>query len=85
MTRLNKRPVLALIASAVLALLLVPGAGASSNSASIAADSKHAQLPIVIGHRGASGYRPLAELLDAHSQPYSPPLPLAAIVEEPET
>jgi glycerophosphoryl diester phosphodiesterase len=39
---------------------------------------------IVIGHRGASGYRPLAELLDAHSQPYSPPLPLAAIVEEPE-
>jgi hypothetical protein len=24
----------------------------------------------------------LAELLDAHSQPYSPPLPLAAIVEE---
>jgi glycerophosphoryl diester phosphodiesterase len=58
MTRLNKRPVLALIASAVLALLLVPGAGASSNSASIAADSKHAQLPIVIGHRGASGYRP---------------------------
>jgi hypothetical protein len=27
----------------------------------------------------------LAELLDAHSQPYSPPLPLAAIVEEPQT
>jgi hypothetical protein len=27
----------------------------------------------------------LAELLDAHSQPYSPPLHLAAIVEEPET
>ena len=24
----------------------------------------------------------LAELLDAHSQPYSPPLPLTAIVEE---
>jgi len=58
MTRLNKRPVLALIASAVLALLLVPGAGASSDSGSIAAESKHAQLPIVIGHRGASGYRP---------------------------
>jgi glycerophosphoryl diester phosphodiesterase len=58
MTRLNRRPVLALIASAVLALLLVPGAGASSDSVSIAADSKHAQLPIVIGHRGASGYRP---------------------------
>jgi hypothetical protein len=27
----------------------------------------------------------LAELLDARSRPYSPPLPLAAIVEEPET
>jgi hypothetical protein len=27
----------------------------------------------------------LAELLDDHSQPYSPPLPLAAIVEEPLT
>jgi hypothetical protein len=26
----------------------------------------------------------LAELLDAHGQPYSPPLPLAAIVEEPQ-
>jgi glycerophosphoryl diester phosphodiesterase len=59
MTRLRKRPVLALIATALLALLLVSGAaGASSTSASIAADSKHAQLPIVIGHRGASGYRP---------------------------
>jgi len=52
-------PVPALIVTALLALLLVPGAaGASSDSASIAADSKHAQLPIVIGHRGASGYRP---------------------------
>jgi glycerophosphoryl diester phosphodiesterase len=59
MTRLNKRPVPALIVTALLALLLVPGAeGASSSSASMAADSKHAPLPIVIGHRGASGYRP---------------------------
>jgi glycerophosphoryl diester phosphodiesterase len=61
MTRLKNRPVLALIATALLALLLVPGgagAGASSTSTSIAAHSKHAQLPIVIGHRGASGYRP---------------------------
>jgi hypothetical protein len=31
------------------------------------------------------GPQDLAELLDAHSRPYSPPLPLAAIVEEPET
>jgi glycerophosphoryl diester phosphodiesterase len=59
MTRLRNRPVLALMATALLALLLVPGgAGASSSIASIAADSKHAPLPIVIGHRGASGYRP---------------------------
>jgi glycerophosphoryl diester phosphodiesterase len=59
MTRMRNYPVLALIATAVLTLLLVSGvAGASSNSASIAADSKHAHLPIVIGHRGASGYRP---------------------------
>jgi glycerophosphoryl diester phosphodiesterase len=59
MTRLKNRLVLALMATALLALLLVPGgAGASSNSASMAADSKHARLPIVIGHRGASGYRP---------------------------
>ena len=59
MTRLRNRPVLALMATALLALLLVSGgAGASSSSASMAADSKHAPLPIVIGHRGASGYRP---------------------------
>ena len=59
MTRLRNRPVLALMATALLALLLVPGgAGASSSIASMAADSKHAPLPIVIGHRGASGYRP---------------------------
>jgi glycerophosphoryl diester phosphodiesterase len=56
MTRLKEHPVLALIAPALLAMLLVPGgAGASSNGASIAAQP---QLPIVIGHRGASGYRP---------------------------
>ena len=35
--------------------------------------------------RPRSFFPDLAELLDAHSQPYSPPLPLAAIVEEPET
>jgi len=59
MTRLKNWPVLALMATALLALLLVPGgAGASSSSASMAADSKRAPLPIVIGHRGASGYRP---------------------------
>jgi glycerophosphoryl diester phosphodiesterase len=60
MAKLQKRPpVLALIVTALLALLIGPsGAGASSNRASIAAHPKHARLPIVIGHRGASGYRP---------------------------
>ena len=59
MTRLQKRPpVLALIATALLALLIGPSGAGASNRASIAAHPKHAQLPIVIGHRGASGYRP---------------------------
>ena len=59
MTKLQQRLTLALMATAVLALLLVPGgAGASSGSASVAGRDKHAKLPIVIGHRGASGYRP---------------------------
>jgi len=58
MTRMRNYPVPALIVTALLALLVPGAAGASSDSASIAADSKHAQLPIVIGHRGASGYRP---------------------------
>ena len=59
MTKLQQRLTLALMATALLALLLVPGgAGASSGSASVAGRDKHAKLPIVIGHRGASGYRP---------------------------
>jgi glycerophosphoryl diester phosphodiesterase len=59
MTTWKKRPTLALLATVLLALLLVPGgAGASSNSAAAVAHPKHANLPIVIGHRGASGYRP---------------------------
>ena len=59
MTKLNKRFVLVLAAAALLALAVVPGgAGASSNSPSVASHPKHARLPIVIGHRGASGYRP---------------------------
>jgi len=60
MAKLQKRPpVLALIATALLALLIGPsGAGASPSSPSVASHPKHARLPIVIGHRGASGYRP---------------------------
>jgi len=59
MTKLNRRFVLVLAAAALLALAVVPGgAGASSTSPSAVSDHKHTRLPIVIGHRGASGYRP---------------------------
>jgi glycerophosphoryl diester phosphodiesterase len=59
MSRLQQRLALALIMTAVLALLLVPGgAGASSGGGAVEGRDKHAELPIVIGHRGASGYRP---------------------------
>jgi glycerophosphoryl diester phosphodiesterase len=59
MSKLQQRLALALIMTAVLALLLVPGgAGAASGGAAVAEPGKHAKLPIVIGHRGASGYRP---------------------------
>jgi glycerophosphoryl diester phosphodiesterase len=50
---------LALVTVALLALNLVSGgASASSNSVSATAHSRHARVPVVIGHRGASGYRP---------------------------
>jgi glycerophosphoryl diester phosphodiesterase len=59
MTKLNRRFVLVLAVAALLALAVVPGgAGASSTSPSVVSDHKDARLPIVIGHRGASGYRP---------------------------
>jgi glycerophosphoryl diester phosphodiesterase len=59
MTKLDKRFVLVLVAAALLALTIVPGgAGATSTSPSVASNHNHARLPIVIGHRGASGYRP---------------------------
>jgi glycerophosphoryl diester phosphodiesterase len=59
MAKVDKRLVLVLVAAALLALAVVPsGAGAASTSSSVASHSKHARLPIVIGHRGASGYRP---------------------------
>jgi glycerophosphoryl diester phosphodiesterase len=59
MTKLNRRFVLVLAAAALLALAVVPGGvSASSTSPSVVSDHKHARLPIVIGHRGASGYRP---------------------------
>ena len=59
MTKLKRRFVLVFAVAAVLALAVVPGgAGASSTSPSVVSDHKHARLPIVIGHRGASGYRP---------------------------
>jgi len=44
---------------AVVALLLAPGgAGASFGGASDAGERGHARKPLVVGHRGASGYRP---------------------------
>src|SRR6266498_3781164 len=44
---------------AVVALLLAPGgAGASFGVASDAGERGHARKPLVVGHRGASGYRP---------------------------
>jgi glycerophosphoryl diester phosphodiesterase len=44
---------------AVVALLLAPGgAGASFGGAGDATGRGHARKPLVIGHRGASGYRP---------------------------
>jgi glycerophosphoryl diester phosphodiesterase len=66
MSKLQQRLALALIMTAVLALLLVPGgagaasgsAGAAPGGAPVAERGRHAKLPIVIGHRGASGYRP---------------------------
>jgi len=46
-------------ALAMLALLLAPGgAGASFGRGSGAGDRGHVRAPLVIGHRGASGYRP---------------------------
>ena len=46
-------------ALAMLALLLAPGgAGASFGRGSSAGDRGHVRAPLVIGHRGASGYRP---------------------------
>jgi glycerophosphoryl diester phosphodiesterase len=44
---------------AVVALLLAPGgAGASFGGDSDASERGHARKPLVVGHRGASGYRP---------------------------
>jgi glycerophosphoryl diester phosphodiesterase len=43
---------------AVVALLAPGGAGASFSGAADATDHGHAREPLVIGHRGASGYRP---------------------------
>jgi glycerophosphoryl diester phosphodiesterase len=53
----------AALAITVVAAILTAGvavtAGASSTGpSSVASHPKHARLPIVIGHRGASGYRP---------------------------
>ncbi|HTE68137.1 MAG TPA: glycerophosphodiester phosphodiesterase family protein, partial [Actinomycetes bacterium] len=58
---LDRRRRAALAITVVVAILtagVAVAAGASSTSPSVASRSKHTRLPIVIGHRGASGYRP---------------------------
>jgi glycerophosphoryl diester phosphodiesterase len=45
-------------ALAILALLLAPGGAGASFGGSSAADHGRVRAPLVIGHRGASGYRP---------------------------
>ena len=59
---LDRRRRAALAITVVVAILsagvAVTAAASSTNPSSVASHPKHAQLPIVIGHRGASGYRP---------------------------
>jgi len=59
---LDRRRRAALAITVVVAILsagvAVTAAASSTNPSSVASHPKHARLPIVIGHRGASGYRP---------------------------
>jgi glycerophosphoryl diester phosphodiesterase len=59
---LDRRRRAALAITVVVAILsagvAVTAAASSTNPSSVASPPKHARLPIVIGHRGASGYRP---------------------------
>ena len=59
---LDRRRRAALAITVVVAILsagvAVTAAASSTSPSSVASHPKHARLPIVIGHRGASGYRP---------------------------
>jgi glycerophosphoryl diester phosphodiesterase len=59
---LDRRRRAALAITVVVAILsagvAVTAAASSTNPSSVASPPRHARLPIVIGHRGASGYRP---------------------------
>jgi glycerophosphoryl diester phosphodiesterase len=55
MRRISRRPTALLLAAALLVLALSQVAGASRGKEQVA---KPGRLPLVIGHRGASGYRP---------------------------
>jgi glycerophosphoryl diester phosphodiesterase len=56
MRRRSRRPTALLLAAALLVLALSQVAGASAGRRQV--DKAGGRLPLVIGHRGASGYRP---------------------------
>jgi glycerophosphoryl diester phosphodiesterase len=58
MRRISKRPTALLLAAALLVLALSQVAGASRGQERVDKGGKPGRLPLVIGHRGASGYRP---------------------------
>jgi glycerophosphoryl diester phosphodiesterase len=58
MRRISRRPAALLLAAALLVLALSQVAGASRGKEQVAKVGKPGRLPLVIGHRGASGYRP---------------------------
>ncbi|MFL5880820.1 MAG: glycerophosphodiester phosphodiesterase [Actinomycetota bacterium] len=58
MRRISRRPTALLLAAALLVLALSQVAGASRGKEQVAKVGKPGRLPLVIGHRGASGYRP---------------------------
>ena len=58
MRQLTRRPTALLLAAAMLVLALSQVAGASGGQEQAAAHGGGRRLPLVIGHRGASGYRP---------------------------
>ncbi len=58
MNAVKQRPASLLLMAALLALALVPGSAAAWAGKDQAAPGAARKAPIVIGHRGASGYRP---------------------------